>query len=174
MDWSKPGTVMLLESTPPWVVGFPTTADCGAADMAAEDGSLTSSVKRMFSSGLRRVLDSSFQDLKASTTCSRHSSSSAPVPEVPTRSGGAIPGQFAIAVAAPRHNFAPALADGVKVAQGSLEPLVMVRIHVGQPLGPKTHQTFWERSISRSEVLRIFPVALRGSAGRGTTRRGTL
>lgn len=30
-------------------------------------------------------------------------------------------------------NFAPALSDGVMVAQGSLEAFVMVRIHVGQP-----------------------------------------
>ena len=32
------------------------------------------------------------------------------------------------------------LADGVKVAQGPLEPLVMVRIHVGQPSLPFPRQ----------------------------------
>lgn len=44
--------------------------------------------------------------------------------------------QFVIAAVTVRNSFREPLADGVKVAQGSLEPLVMVRIHVGQPDDP--------------------------------------
>lgn len=45
----------------------------------------------------------------------------------------------------PPPRLAPLLADGVMAAQGSLKPLVMVRIHVGQPFS-----SFARNRISRS------------------------
>ena len=52
----------------------------------------------------------------------------------PVKLADAKPGKKDFALRPRLISLCHALSDGVMVAHGSLEPIVMVRIHVGQPL----------------------------------------
>ena len=60
----------------------------------------------------------------------------------------------------PPPRLAPLLADGVMAAQGSLKPLVMVRIHVGQPIPSASAH----RSRSKEPELEVFCPSFPGSS----------
>src|SRR6185437_10123316 len=52
--------------------------------------------------------------------------------------------------------FSPRLSDGVMVAQSSLEALVMVRIHVGQPIKFHKSPAYFQNSTGKTEDLAVY------------------